>query len=329
MPVTKKTNLNDICAPIEADLKLFTDELKKELASGDGLIQSMHDHILKMSGKFLRPILSVLSSKLEGRSPKEAIRLGVAVELIHTATLVHDDIIDGSEWRRNQPSVHAKWGRELSIVSGDYLYAKAFMILAGFQDPRVSQAFASCAHIMCEGEMKQIEKRKDFDLSEEEYLKIIHKKTAALFQASCAGGAFFSSGNLALAEAMGRYGYALGMAFQIVDDCLDLVGDHEAMGKKAGLDLAKSDMTLPLLHVLSRLSAAQKEQLKQSFQNDPPEEVFKAVKALSSEYCAVERSMDRARAYADEAWAALKQVPASRYRDSLSALVDHCLERSR
>lgn len=329
MPVAKKASLSEICAPIEEDLKLFNEELRRELASNDGLIQSMHDHILKMTGKFLRPILTLLSSKLDGHPSSDAVRLAVAVELIHTATLVHDDIIDGSEWRRNQPSVHAKWGRELSIVSGDYLYAKAFMILAGFQDVRVNQAFATCAHIMCEGEMKQIEKRKDFDLAEEEYLRIIHKKTAALFQASCAGGVFLSTKDMVLAERLGRYGYALGMAFQIVDDCMDLAGDTLEMGKKAGLDLAKSDMTLPLLYVLASLNDAQKDQLEHSFQSDAPEEVLRSVKTLASECCAVERSMEKAKAFAEEARACLADVSPSRYRDSLDRLVDYCLERTR
>jgi geranylgeranyl pyrophosphate synthase len=187
MTVARKNSLNDICAPIQDGLGGFQAEMKKELSSTDPLIQAMHEHILKMTGKHLRPILTILTSRLNGKAPVEAVKLGVAVELIHTATLVHDDIIDESEFRRNQPTVHSRWGRDLSIVSGDYLYAKAFMILAGFGDPMISQGFAHCAHIMCEGEMKQIEKRKDFSLAEQEYLKIIHKKTAALFQAACMG----------------------------------------------------------------------------------------------------------------------------------------------
>ncbi len=329
MTVIKKPSLNDICAPIEKDLKAFQLELKRELSSTDPLIRDIHDHILRMSGKFLRPILAILCSRLTGGNPPEALKLGVAAELIHTATLVHDDIIDDSDWRRNQPSVHSRWGRELSIVSGDYLYAKAFMILAGFQDSKISQAFATCAHIMCEGEMKQIEKRKDFSLPEEEYLKIIHKKTAALFQASCAGGAYFASSDLALAEAMGRYGYGLGMAFQIVDDCLDLVGETETMGKKAGLDLTKNDMTLPLVMLFSTLSSQDAEDLRAYFQRETSENVLRRVQKLCAEYNIIDRCLDRARRFANDAGQALSAAPPSAYRDSLAQLLDHCLERAR
>ena len=329
MDVAKKPNLNDICQPIEEPLREFHAVLKHELASNDTLIQAMHEHILKMTGKFLRPILTLLCSRLNGSAPREALKLAAAVELIHTATLVHDDIIDESEWRRNQPTVHTRWGRELSIVSGDYLYAKAFLLLAGFQDPKISLAFASCAHIMCEGEMKQIEKRKDFAMGEQEYLKIIHKKTAALFQAACMGGAYLSGLELETVEHLGRYGFALGMAFQIVDDCLDLAGDTETLGKKAGLDLQKQDMTLPLLYLFNSLSSEEKKKLVARWQNDAPAELFLSVREMAVRTGALEKAMEKARSYGAQAADELKALPASEYAESLALLVDHCLERVR
>ncbi len=233
---TVRPGLNEIYAPIEKDLSRFGEALKKELISDDELIRAIHEHLLKMAGKFLRPALVILTSKIENERPNSDLvtKLAVAVELIHTATLVHDDIIDNSELRRSQPSVYFKWGREISIVSGDYLYAKAFLILAGMKDLWVNEAFAACAHVMCEGEMKQIEKRNHFALSEEDYFKIIHKKTAALFQAACMGGAYFSGAGMEGVQKMGEYGFNLGMAFQIVDDCLDIAGETEHLGKTAG-----------------------------------------------------------------------------------------------
>ncbi len=329
MTLINKPTLNDICSPIEGDLREFHVTLRKELASTDPLIQEMHDHILKMAGKFLRPVLAILCSKLNGNSPKEALKLAAAIELIHTATLVHDDIIDESSFRRNQPTVHSRWGRELSIVSGDYLYAKAFLLLAGFQDTKISQAFATCAHSMCEGEMKQIEKRKDFGMAEQEYLRIIHKKTAALFQASCMGGAYLSGLDLVTLEQLGRYGFALGMAFQIVDDCLDLVGDTETLGKKAGLDLQKQDMTLPLLYLFEALTPAEKAALSGRWDSADPQELFQTIRALAQKHGAVERAMERARAYGAQAAGELKGLPASACCESLSQLIDHCLERVR
>jgi octaprenyl-diphosphate synthase len=329
MTVVRKASLNDICAPIRDGLEQFQTEMKKELSSSDPLIQAMHEHILKMTGKHLRPILTILTSRLNGKAPKEAAKLGVAVELIHTATLVHDDIIDESEFRRNQPTVHSRWGRDLSIVSGDYLYAKAFMILAGFGDPRISEGFAQCAHIMCEGEMKQIEKRKDFSLAEQEYLKIIHKKTAALFQAACMGGGYLGRLDLGAVEKLGRYGFGLGMAFQIVDDCLDLAGESETLGKKAGLDLQKQDMTLPILYLLESLPADERGALIARWPAAGPEELFKTVRELAQRHHALERAMERAKAYAAEASEALQGLPPSAHLDSLHLLAEHCLERVR
>ncbi len=328
MAITKKAALQEIGLPIERELEAFGVALRKELASADPLIQGIHDHMLKMSGKFLRPLLVILSSKtVNGAVPAEAIRLAVASELIHMATLVHDDIIDDSNFRRNQPSVHSKWGPEISIVSGDYLYAKAFVILSNFEDVKIGRAFAACAHVMCEGEMKQIEKRKDFALPEEEYLRIIHKKTAALFQASCMGGTILAGGSLAAADKLGGFGYGLGMAFQIVDDCMDLTVGDGMLGKKAGLDLLKSDMTLPILYLFSALDDSRKSRLLDKMRV-PNGDLLEEFRALALETGAIARAMDRARGFAQSALDAAKDLPASPTRESFVQLVDYCLDRA-
>ncbi len=325
--ITKKSTLEEICSPIDAELNKFKLALKKELVSSDALIQSIHEHILKMTGKFLRPTLTLLSSRIAGEGAIDStIQLAVAAELIHTATLVHDDIIDDSDFRRNQPSVHSRWGRDLSIVSGDYLYAKAFLILANLEDTKIAKAFAMCAHVMCEGEMKQIEKRKEFYLTEEEYFKIIHKKTAALFQASCMGGAYLSGNGLAYVEKLGEYGYALGMAFQIVDDCLDLSAKTEEIGKQAGLDLAKSDVTLPVLYLYAELEQAQKKEFLSRIQN-PSQENLDEIRELAQQYGVFDKAMNQARIFAQTASNCLKDIPPSPARESLTQLVDYCLER--
>ena len=316
MTIANKPTLNDICAPIDPELKAFSTRLEKELSSQDPLIRGIHEHLLKMTGKFLRPMLAILSSRIENKKSEQVIPLAVAIELIHTATLVHDDIIDDSEFRRNQPSIHSKWGREISIVSGDYLYAKAFMLLAGFKDTRIGQAFATCAHVMCEGEMKQIEKRSQFHMSEAEYLKIIHQKTAALFQAACMGGAYFSGAGTDTIERMGRYGFGLGMAFQIVDDCLDLTGETETLGKKAGLDLHKNEVTLPLLYLYSELNETERKSLSEE-----------SIKALAVEKKAISRALQKAREYAEKAAEELRPLKDTPYKESLRNLTEYCLER--
>ena len=327
---TVRPSLNEIYSPIEKELSRFNEVLKKELVSGDELIHAIHQHLLKMTGKFLRPALLILASKTENehQNSDRVTRLAVAVELIHTATLVHDDIIDNSELRRSQPSVYFKWGREISIVSGDYLYAKAFLILAGLRDLWVNEAFAACAHVMCEGEMKQIEKRNHFALSEEDYFKIIHKKTAALFQAASMGGAYFSGADMEIVQKMGEYGFHLGMAFQIVDDCLDITGETELLGKTAGLDILKNDITLPVLYLFQELGPDEKECLLRDLKNAEGS-LFPRIKKMALENKVLDRAMSRAREHAQKALDSLRPVKNSVYKESLIQLVDHCVERNR
>ncbi len=328
MTLLKKTSLQEIYAPVEKELSIFAEALKKELASGDPLIQEIHGHLLQMTGKHLRPALVILSSKLEGKANDDVIKLAVLSELLHTATLIHDDVIDNSDLRRNQPSVFSKWGREISIVSGDYLYAKSFVVLAGFKDVWLNEAFADCARLMCEGEMKQIEKRNDFRMSEDTYLRIIRQKTAALFQAACMGGAYFSGVARSSIEKMGRYGHALGMAFQIVDDCLDIVGNTEDLGKTTGLDILKNDVTLPALYLFQALEEADRRALLKKMDGTSLV-TFEEIKNLAIDTKSVDRAMSKAKAFIDEALSGLEGFKESPYRESLRNLAFHCLERAR
>ena len=311
-------SLNEIYAPIQAGLKEFSKILQSQLDSEDELIRAINQHLLKMSGKFLRPALTLFSFYMDGREQENAraIKLAAAIELIHTATLVHDDIIDNSLLRRNQPSVYSKWGREISIISGDYIYAKAFLLLASIKDAWVNEAFAACAQVICEGEMKQVEMRKNFLMSENEYIRIIHQKTAALFQAACMGGAHLAGNGKEKIEALGTFGFNLGLAFQIVDDCLDLTGDPDHLGKTTGLDIYKNDVTLPLLYL---------HQNGNGLKNKDPEEI----RELCIKTGAVDKAMDKARKYGDQAINQLEAFPPSPYKEGLTQLAQHCLDRVR
>ncbi len=320
--------LDSIYAPVQTGLDGFSRRLKEELYHPDTLMRDVNAHLLKMTGKFLRPALVFLTSRLGRPSEAQAMDLALAVELIHTATLVHDDIIDGSDFRRNQPSVFSKWGREISIISGDYLYARAFMLIARLEDVWFNKAFSACARVLCEGEMRQVEKRSEFLMSEEEYLDIIERKTAALFRTACAGGAYLGRCPEAAVGALDQYGRSLGMAFQIVDDCLDLVGDSETLGKKAGLDLDKNDITLPILYLFQGLAPGRRQALEKTLKENGGN-VFSEIKSLAVEHQSVERAMQRAHAFTHDAMDSLKQITASRYKDSLADLAHYNLERVR
>ncbi len=327
MPIVRST-LKEIYAPIETELHRFSESLKKELSSDDVLIQDIHQHLLKMTGKFLRPALAIFSSKADKKNDFDITKLAVAIELIHTATLVHDDIIDDSNLRRNQPAVHSKWGKEISIVTGDYLYAKAFRLFANFQDVWISRAFATCAHEMCEGEMKQIEKRKNFLMSESDYLRIVHQKTAVLFQAACVGGAHLSGADSDSVERLGHYGFGLGMAFQIVDDCLDLTGEAENLGKATGLDISKSDVTLPILYLFHELDDSERAHLLSDAENGNGHR-FERIRQWALEKKCVEKALGKAKEYVENAVENVEALKGSIYKDSLIQLAYYSLDRIR
>lgn len=327
MPETRSA-LERIYTPIESDLDAFFKRFRSELTCEHALLRDINEHLLRMMGKYLRPALALLSARTQPKPARDVVPLAVAIELIHTATLVHDDIIDDSEMRRNLPSVFSKWGREISIVAGDYLYAKCFQLLSELEDTWIHSAFSSCARRICEGEMRQIENRRNFSLSEETYLEIIERKTAVLFEAACLGGAHLAGAPQREILALGRYGLELGLAFQIVDDCLDLVGDSTQLGKTVGLDIHQSDMTLPLLYLFADLDAARRRELVRSFESADPA-LFETIRSLAREHGSVERALERARVHAERARGQLSGLPPSASRDSLEQLVAHCVDRVR
>jgi len=320
--------LSEIYKPIRSDLDRFHKLLQEELSSKDKFLQEIQSHLMQISGKHLRPALAILSARISGNTSDVPVRLAIAIELLHTATLIHDDIIDGSMLRRNQPSVNARWGIEVSIICGDYLYSKAFSILASMEDPNINKMFAACAKTMCEGEMKQVETRKTLAMTEAEYTDIIHKKTASLFQAACAVGAYVSKKSIPEVAALGDYGKNLGLAFQLTDDILDIVAKDETLGKKAGLDFEKKDPTLPLIYMYQTLAPRRGEiDALIHATNGQAEQSFQKIKELCVQSGAVERCIRRAKDHATAAHDNLKHFPDSPYKKSLTDLVDFTVQR--
>lgn len=233
--------LKEIYKPIEEELERVEARLAEGLNDGSAL----GSHLLKMKGKRLRPALVLLSSKLGRAKLSQAIDLATAVELIHTASLVHDDVIDDAKVRRRRPSLNMKFGKNAAILFGDYLYSKAFEIISALNNPRVTTALLRATNAICQGEMQQLF-RVFQTLREKEYLKIIADKTASLFSACCEAGGIISGANSRQISNLRKYGHNLGMIFQVTDDCLDVIGD-EREGK----------MTLPLIY-LNRYSGRSK-----------------------------------------------------------------------
>lgn len=243
--------LKEIISPIEKELAIVKKRYAVELKAQSEPIKGIGKYISDTPGKFFRPTLVLLSTKagVNGNFDK-AISVGVSIELIHTATLIHDDIIDEATLRRNRKTANSKWGNAISVIAGDYLLSKAFNIISKLNEPKILSVFSKTARMMCEGEMTQLANAYNFEICEDEYLDIIKKKSAYLISDCCAVGGVLGCSTKDVINRLKTYGLNLGLAFQIVDDCLDLIGDESELGKSIWQDMDKGKLTLPIIYLL-------------------------------------------------------------------------------
>lgn len=301
-------------------------------------------HVSRMPGKRIRPALALFGACIaHGGRPgrngngsnawlQDAIRLATAVEMFHTATLLHDDVIDGASLRRGLTTLNAKWGDTLSVLSGDYLYAKAFCLLSQLDNPVVMTLMSDTARTVCEGEVAQIQHQYDLTLTRAAYLKIIGWKTASLMGAAAEAGALLGGATTQQAKKLGIFGTLYGLAFQILDDTQDLMGDEEVLGKSLGTDLALGQLTLPLLYLRDSADPELRSRLAQWFNGNGSRSAAEAkeqLRLLKQEaarlkvpaYC---RRV--ANGYLSKARAALAGFPNSAYKTSLLTLTDYLLQ---
>jgi geranylgeranyl pyrophosphate synthase len=282
------------------------------------------DDLLKSGGKRLRPALVLLSCKFHPTDPEKTISLSASVEMLHTATLVHDDMIDNSLVRRGNPTLNATWNRGATVLAGDFLFALAAGLAAETENVRVMSIFAQGLMTICSGELKQIFNSQGNLPTREEYYQRIYSKTASLFAASTEAGAVLSGAPEREVQALREYGRTLGMAFQIVDDVLDFVGDERELGKPVGSDLRQGIVTLPALyfHEMHPTDDALIKAL-----TDPGEEEVRAVVAVIKESGAVESALDEARTFAQRSRESLQMLPHNEYRQAMLDLADYVVER--
>lgn len=243
--------LEQIIKPISAELSAVKNNYAHQLKWQSDPIKGIGKYLLRTHGKFFRPTLVLLSAKMgKDGDTEKAISVGVAIELIHAASLIHDDIIDEAILRRRQRTINSKWGNAVSVIAGDYLLARAFDIVSKLDEPRIMTVFSRTAARMCEGELLQLANAYNFDVTENEYLDIIKRKSAYLISDCCAIGGMLGGLSEEKTGRLAAYGLYLGMAFQIVDDCLDLVGKESELGKSVWQDMEKGKLTLPLIFLL-------------------------------------------------------------------------------
>jgi octaprenyl-diphosphate synthase len=325
-------SLNDI-----DDLKAFTaDDMQRvnrviedHLRSEVVLINQLSAHIIHSGGKRLRPMLVMLAARAcgyEGEAGHDAL-MAATVEFIHTATLLHDDVVDESEMRRGQETASSIWGNEAAVLVGDYLYSRAFQMMVQAQSLPIMNLLADTTNTIAQGEVMQLLNINDPDTSEARYHQVIYSKTACLFEAAARIGAIISHADGAIADALGEYGKQLGIAFQLVDDALDYEADSAELGKNVGDDLAEGKPTLPLIHALEKGNPQQQALIRQAIEQGGLEHID-AITAAIRETGALAYTHRQAIEHAERARAALDALPSSAARDALAFIANFAVERS-
>jgi geranylgeranyl pyrophosphate synthase len=294
----------------------------------------MSNFLLESRGKRIRPALTILSEKAasvgsnSSSSREDLIRIATAVELIHIASLIHDDVLDGAMMRRNRHTINARWGDDISIALGDYIYSKAFELLGRCKNPDVFTCISEAIYVMCEGELTQVCQRDNLDLSRESYMVIVKKKTASLFAACCHAGTIAGNHGQAVQEALKEFGLNFGMAFQIIDDYRDIVSGEKALGKRPGQDMVAGDITLPLLNLFDVISPDKREELKNLFQSKIDQSSLRKIRTMFVDSNAAGLTKKTVLSYIDRAKHRLDEVANSDYKQSLNHLTDYITQRT-
>ena len=319
-------DLKQIVATVKEDFEAVDHEVLRMLDSRVPLIEKIAEYIISSGGKRLRPLIVLLVAKACGYSGDRHIKLATLIEFIHTATLLHDDVVDTSDMRRGKLTANAKWGNAPSVLVGDFLYSRAFenLVMVGNMD--IMAAISKATSIIAEGEVLQLINVGKPDTTEEDYLKVIHGKTATLFEASSLGASFLNGDSPELQQCMQIYGLELGMAFQIIDDVLDYVGDAKELGKNVGDDLAEGKPTLPLIKAMEFGSAAQREMIAHAITHASRDNLQPIVTAVK-ESGALDYCIELAESKSRRAITQLDVLPNTIYRECLQAIAKIAVAR--
>jgi heptaprenyl diphosphate synthase len=321
--------LSRLFAAIEPDLEVVDREFQRRASSGLDIMDAAAAHAISSPGKRLRTALTLLSGRLFHYDFEKLLPLSVAFEMTHLATLVHDDIIDRADTRRGIPTVNARYGDQVAILLGDYLFAKTAGLIADVGDFRIDRLFSDTVATVSEGAIIELRSARRMDVSVEHYLERVNRKTACLIGACCKGGAIVGSASDAQIALMHEYGLNLGIAFQIIDDVLDYTGSVEIIGKPAGNDLRQGLVTLPLIYALRNEHNGRLDQAQRLFQSQTPmDEEVEAVVRWVNGTLAIDESLTLARHYAARANALLTELNDSEDRQTLVELIDFVVSRS-
>ena len=313
---------------IQDELEQVEKKIAAESVASVDAVTAIGQYLQSSGGKRLRPSLLLLSAKLAGDGGATAVQLGAVVELIHTATLLHDDVIDGAETRRGRPSTNVKWGNHTCVLAGDWLYMQAFQIALRERRFQILDLLIGLTQIMVEGELLQLERIGRIDVTEADCMELVDRKTARLFSVCARLGALAGHGDAQMQEKLGEYAWNLGMAFQLVDDVLDFTAREKTLGKPVGGDLREGKVTLPLVYALERATAPEHRLVETVLRQRSYEEApFARILALLDKYQSIERVKERAQAFTDKARGIINEFPDSRYQRALLAVTELVTER--
>jgi octaprenyl-diphosphate synthase len=315
---------------VQDDLRLVEKKITAESVASVDAVTAIGQYLQSAGGKRLRPALLLLSAKLvgQGESGPGAIQLGAVVELLHAATLVHDDVIDAAETRRGRPSSNVKWGNHTCVLAGDWLYMQAFQIALRERNFAILDLLIGLTQLMVEGELLQLERIGRIDVTEADCMELVDRKTARLFSVCAQLGALTANAGNGIQEKLGDFAWNLGMAFQLVDDVLDFTAREKTLGKPVGGDLREGKITLPLVYALERATAGEQRQVEtilaeRSYQHVP----FAQILSLLERYSGIERVKDRAQTFTEKARQIMNEFPESPYQRALLAVTDLVTER--
>ena len=331
VPITSTiNNMADVWEAYRDELDGVERQVRTNLDSSVALVNTVAAHILNSGGKRIRPLLLLLSARLCGYTGRDHHQLGSLVEFIHTATLLHDDVVDDADIRRGQRTARKIWGNQISILVGDYLYSKAICQIVDFRSQGINEVLAEACKKMAEGEVLQLYYNGNPAMPELEYLKVVEHKTAGLIAASCRMGAILADATEAQQDALFRFGQYLGMAFQVADDTLDYTANGERLGKTLGQDLRQGKATLPLLHLLRHCSEQDRQMIIDRMETRTlTEEDLGRLIRLMEEFGSIAHAMDRARTYVASAQQELSQFEDSTAKRALSVAADYMVTRDR
>ncbi|MBT8146356.1 MAG: octaprenyl diphosphate synthase [Gammaproteobacteria bacterium] len=315
-----------IRAPVEDDFEAVNQFVIDQLYSNVSLVESIGHYIVAAGGKRMRPLLVLLTARACDIKNDQHLRMAGVIEFIHTATLLHDDVVDMSTLRRGRPTANSQWNNPSSVLVGDFIYSRAFQILVSLQDMRIMQIMADTTNRIAEGEVLQLLNKHNIEVSEEDYLRVIYNKTAILFEAAAQCGAILAGAGQETEDALRRFGLHVGTAFQLIDDVLDYEGDSETLGKNVGDDLAEGKPTLPLIYAMQKGSEADARLIADSLKTGGLESLDQIITAVQ-ESGGLRYTRELAEEQASKAIACLNVLPESSYRSALDSMARFSVER--